>query len=62
MTKEIYEDMESSVPNRLITMYVIESGYGGVNIHGAIVDRRIYPNAVPIQKSSYSSAPEPKDI
>jgi len=37
-----------------------EAGYSGVLPNGNIVDRRIYPNAIPMQKNSLFGIPTPK--
>ena len=62
MTEAIYENMCNNASWLLITQYIIESGYAGVNRNGTIVDRRIYPDAVPIQPTSFSNAPKPKEL
>jgi len=38
----------------------IDSGFAGVSRSGGIVDRRIDPTAIPIQKNSMMGTPEPK--
>ena len=51
---------------RMISLYetkdLIESGYGGINKNGTIVDRRKVKDAVPFQKNSLFNTPKPKDI
>lgn len=39
-----------------------ESGYAGVNSKGTIVDRRKFPDAIPVQANPMFSAPEPKSL
>lgn len=41
---------------------IAQSGYGGVNQAGQIVDRREFPDAVPIQKHGMFGNPEPKPL
>lgn len=41
---------------------IIQSGYGGILPTGTIVDRRIYPTAVPIQENKLFGIPKPKEI
>ena len=43
------------------TKAIIESGYAGVDKTGKIVDRREYPDAVPIQRNTLLDVPEPKE-
>lgn len=46
----------------LKTKALIESGYAGVDKEGQIVDRRMYYDAMPIQKNRIFAAPEPKEV
>jgi len=52
--------------SRMIGLYktkeLIESGYGGINKKGTIVDRREVKDAVPFQKNSLFNTPKPKKI
>ncbi len=41
---------------------ICESGYGGILHNGNIVDRRRYPQAIPLPKNSLFNTPEPKEI
>jgi hypothetical protein len=41
---------------------VIKSGYGGVLASGTLVDRREYPQAIPIAENTLLCAPKPKDV
>lgn len=56
----MYRDMNER--GALLTYYIIESGYAGVNKSGTIVDRRIYTDAVPIPGGGISVAPSPKEV
>lgn len=38
------------------------SGYAGCDRNGNIVDRREFPDAIPIQKNSIFNIPEPKKL
>ena len=44
------------------TMEVIKSGFAGVLSNGNIVDRREYPDAMPIPANPMFNTPEPKQI
>lgn len=46
----------------ILTTYIIESGYAGVLSDGKIVDRRIYPKAIPVQENSLMGTPAPKPL
>ena len=41
---------------------ISKSGYAGCLPNGSIVDRREYPDAVPVQKNSLFGIPEPKTV
>ncbi len=43
-------------------MDIISSGYAGTLPNGNIVDRREFPDAMPVQKNSMFNVPEPKPI
>ena len=43
-------------------MEINESGFAGVLPNGNIVDRRKFPNAIPVQKNSLFNVPSPKPI
>lgn len=38
-----------------------KSGYAGILSNGNIVDRRKFPNAMPVKENSMFNAPKPKD-
>lgn len=40
----------------------IQEGYGGVLPNGNVVDRRIYPDAIPIPANTLFGTPEPKQV
>lgn len=46
----------------LETLEIIKSGYAGVLPNGNIVDRRIYPTAVPCQENELFNTPKPKNV
>lgn len=54
-TDKMLKDMEK-------TLKVIKSGYAGVMPNGNIVDRREYPEAVPIPENPLFNTPKPKDV
>ena len=39
-----------------------QAGYGGVIPNGNIVDRREFPEAIPLQKNSLLNIPAPKEL
>jgi hypothetical protein len=39
-----------------------KTGYAGLNSNGNIVDRRKFPNAIPIQENKSLNIPKPKNI
>lgn len=39
-----------------------KSGYAGLDEHGNKVDRRQFPNAIPIQENSLFGIPKPKKV
>ena len=46
----------------LKTHDIIKSGFGGMLPNGNLVDRRQFPNAIPLQKNTLFKTPKPKDI
>lgn len=63
MTEEQKEKLIKAGRQDLIDIHEInQSGYAGVLSNGNIVDRRIYPHAIPIQKNSLFNIPEPKEL
>lgn len=46
----------------LLIAYINESGYAGCLPNGNIVDRRIYPEAIPVQENSLLGIPKPKQL
>jgi hypothetical protein len=39
-----------------------KTGFAGILPNGNIVDRRVYPNAIPIQENSLLGVPKPKKL
>lgn len=63
MTQETKDKLIAAGRGDLIETHEISiSGYGGVNRAGNIVDRRKFPDAVPIAKNSMFGIPEPLPI
>ncbi|HJV19303.1 MAG TPA: hypothetical protein VJ499_04915 [Flavisolibacter sp.] len=63
MTEEQKNKLIAAGRKDLIEIHEInQSGYAGCLPNGNIVDRRKYPNAVPIQKNSLLGIPEPKKL
>lgn len=63
MTEETKQKLRDVGREDLIeTHELLMSGYAGVNQQGTIVDRRKFPNAVPIQENSMFNTPAPKPL
>lgn len=61
MAKKTEQDKLREQELRL-TLNIIKSGYAGVMPNGNIVDRRKYPEAIPIPENPMFNTPEPKSI
>lgn len=65
ITKETFdkmpEEMQKTIRDELSIRInkIIASGFAGVKPNGNIVDRRAYPDALPIQKNEKLGTPEP---
>ena len=63
MTEEIKQKLINAGRKDFIEVHEINlSGYAGINPNGNIVDRRKFPNAVPVQKNDMLNIPEPKKL
>ena len=63
MTEESKQKLRDAGRQDLIDTYeLMQSGYAGINQQGTIVDRRQFPNAVPIQENSMFNTPKPKKL
>lgn len=63
MTEESKQKLRDAGRQDLIDTYeLITSGYAGVNKQGTIVDRRLFPDAVPIQENTMFNTPKPRKI
>lgn len=63
MTEETKQKLREAGREDLIETHdLIASGYAGINQQGTIVDRRQFPEAVPIQENAMFNAPKPKDV
>ena len=63
MTEELKQKLKDAGCEDLIKIHEInQSGYAGVLPTGGIVDRREFPEAIPVQKNSLFGIPEPKKI
>ena len=63
MTPEIKKKLIDAGRKDLVEIHEINlSGYAGINPNGNIVDRREFPNAVPVQKNKMFNIPEPKKV
>lgn len=63
MTEETRQKLIDDGRQDLVDIFDInKSGYAGVTSTGMIVDRRKYPDALPIQENSLFGIPKPKDL
>lgn len=63
MTEEMKQKLIDAGRKDLVDVYEInQSGYAGIDRNGSIVDRRLYPKAVPVQKNEMLNIPEPKKL
>lgn len=63
MTEETKNKLRAAGREDLIKGFeIMVSGYAGVLPNGEIVDRREYPNAVPIQENKLFNTPPPKPL
>ncbi len=60
--KETCEQVTERVKLLRKGIEIAKSGYGGINKIGHIVDRREFPDAVPILENAMFGNPKPKDI
>lgn len=52
-------DRDDQVQLQEELLEAISLGFGGVIENGQIVDRRLFPNAIPLQKNVLMKVPEP---
>ena len=63
MTEEIKQKLIDAGRKDLVEVYEInQSGFAGMNASGNIVDRRKFPNAVPVQENKLLGIPKPKKL
>jgi hypothetical protein len=63
MTEEIKQKLIAAGRADLVEVYEInQSGYAGILSNGNIVDRRKYPEAIPVQKNESLGIPESKPL
>ncbi len=63
MDKETREKLVKAGREDLVKVFDINSsGYAGILPSGMIVDRREYPNAIPVQENELLGIPKPKKI
>jgi|ADGO01.1.fsa_nt_gi hypothetical protein len=63
MTEETKQKLRNAGREDLIeTHYLLESGYAGIDKEGRIVDRRLFPDTVPIQENPMFNTPKPKPV
>lgn len=63
MTEEVKQKLIDAGRQDLIDIYEInQSGYAGVLPNGNIVDRRKFPDAVPVQENNLLGIPKAKKL
>lgn len=63
MTEESKQKLRDAGREDLIELHELnKSGYAGVDRTGKIVDRRKFPNAVPVQENSLFGVVAPKEV
>lgn len=63
MTEETKQKLRDAGRQDLIDTYEInQSGYAGISKTGNIVDRRQYPDAVPVQENALFGIPPTKEL
>lgn len=63
MTEETKQKLRDAGREDLIEAYEInQSGYAGLLPSGKIVDRRKYPEAIPVQENKILGIPKPKEL
>ncbi len=60
----VFDDRPVGFDKKILLLYkkLSDSGYAGIISNGNIVDRRIYPYAIAMQKSSILNIPKPKKL
>lgn len=58
----LWEFDDGDLSHLMSIMRLNKSGYAGINKQGQIVDRREFPDAVPVGKNSIFGVAEPKDL
>lgn len=63
MTKEQYLEMMEKDHYKVLWIDLLNaSGWAGVLSNGNIVDRRYFPESIPVQKNSIFGVAEPRDL
>lgn len=62
MGNETEEQKEIRIRKLLKIVEISQDGYAGMLPNGNIVDRREFPNAIPVQKNSLFGIPTPKKL
>lgn len=63
MTEQTKQKLRDAGRQDLIDIFEInQSGYAGINRKGHIVDRRMDPDAIPVQKNTLLGIPEAKEL
>lgn len=63
MTDEMRKKLQDAGRQDLIDVFdITEAGYAGVNKNGNIVDRRKFPEAIPIPENKFMGVPKPKEV
>ena len=62
MKQEQKENLDPKMQALLDSLELTKTGYAGIDKNGMKVDRRIYPDAIPLQKNTLLNIPEPKKV
>ncbi|WP_025124402.1 hypothetical protein [Myroides odoratimimus] len=63
MKKEIYEKLQNEKHFEALWFELLNaSGFAGVLPNGGIVDRRYYPEAIPVQENKLFGVAKPKEV
>jgi len=62
MSKETEEQKQARLKKLMESIALTKSGYAGIDKNGNKVDRRLFPDAVPLQYNPSLGIPHPKEI
>jgi hypothetical protein len=62
MSEETKEQLEERIKALRDSLELTQTGYAGIDKNGNKVDRRQFPDAIPLQYNSLLKIPHPKEI